>query len=102
MIKQFEDLTMIQEEQGEFHMKEHDIVVVKNQLSKSIEELKESTIEVVVSWAHKGIIYILIIIVIGILISQCLKRTNEDQITHNTHETMYIQELRDKYAYVRI
>ena len=51
---------------------------MKNQLSKSIEELKESTIEVVVSWAHKGIIYILIIIVIGILISQCLKRTNED------------------------
>ena len=48
VIKQFEDLTMIQEEQGEFHMKEHDIAVVKNQLSKSIEELKESTIEVVV------------------------------------------------------
>ena len=101
VIKQFEDLTMVQEEPGEYHMKPQDLLTVKNQLVKSIDELKESTSEKIVEWTHKGITYILMSIVIGSIILACLRKRRRKQ-TQNENETIFIQEIKDKYANIKV
>ena len=102
VIKQFKDLTTVQEEPGEYHSMPDSEMRLMHQWADSVNKIKILSSDTVTNWAHRIIIYIIVVIAPCITYKKFLHKKifQEGKAAKQVRnkEEMFIKQLITKYA----
>lgn len=103
ILKQFNEITTIQEEAGDFHVIPDNLSSMRNQWSDAIEKVRVSIPQAISDWAHKALIYIIITIALLVVYRRYVhhriftKNTEEVNQIGNSADRLLIQQLLSQY-----
>jgi hypothetical protein len=103
ILKQFQEITTIQEEVGDFHVIPDNYNTMRHQWTDAIEKVKITIPLAISDWTHKAILYIIILITLVIIYKRYVHnhifstRNQAEQINFNSDDAILIQQLLLKY-----